>query len=112
VGDLDNDGSIDFVVNNNNGTLRAFRNQVGSARPWLGLRLLTGKRDAYGARVELKRKDLPTVWRRVRADSSYLSANDPRVLIGLGANPSIESRTPCWRGRRPDPQSRRDVRRA
>jgi hypothetical protein len=105
VGDLDNDGGIDFVVNNNNGTLRVFRNQVGSARSWLGLRLVTGKRDAYGAKVELKRKDLPPIWRRVRADGSYLSANDPRVLIGLGANPQIEGLTVHW----PDGKSERFV---
>ena len=30
----------------------------------------------------------PTLWRRVRADGSYGSANDPRVLVGLG--PSTE----------------------
>jgi hypothetical protein len=27
------------------------------------------------------------VWRRARADGSYASANDPRVLIGLGPRP-------------------------
>jgi hypothetical protein len=30
----------------------------------------------------------PTLWRRARADGSYASANDPRVLVGLG--PSTE----------------------
>ena len=25
-----------------------------------------------------------TLWRRARADGSYASANDPRVLVGLG----------------------------
>jgi enediyne biosynthesis protein E4 len=24
------------------------------------------------------------LWRRVRADGSYASANDPRILVGLG----------------------------
>ena len=57
VGDLDNDGAIDFVVSNNNGPLRVLLNSGKPAHPWLGLRLLTGKRDAYGARVEVKRKD-------------------------------------------------------
>ncbi len=27
----------------------------------------------------------PAIWRRARADGSYGSANDPRVLVGLGA---------------------------
>ena len=37
-----------------------------------------------GTRVEIIRKNQPTLWRRVRADGSYASANDPRVLVGLG----------------------------
>ena len=38
----------------------------------------------YGARVAVTRPNLPTLWRRARADGSYGSANDPRVSIGLG----------------------------
>ena len=43
-------------------------------------------RDMLGARVEIVRADAPTLWRRARADGSYASANDPRVLVGLGAS--------------------------
>ena len=96
VGDLDNDGATDFVVSNNNGPLRVFLNQVGSERDWLGLRLLTGKRDAYGAKIELRRKGRPPLWRRVRSDGSYLSASDPRVVIGLGDMPDIEALIVHW----------------
>jgi hypothetical protein len=96
VGDLDNDGGIDFVVANNNGPVRVLLNKVGSAHPWLGLRLLTGKRDAYGARLELKRKGAPTIWRRVHADGSYLSSSDPRLLVGLGDAADIEGLTIHW----------------
>src|SRR6185295_2678799 len=96
AGDLDNDGGTDLVVSNNNGPLRVILNKAGSAKPWLGLRLVTGKRDAYGARVEIKRSGRPSIWRRVRADGSYLSANDPRVLIGLGGAPQIEALIVHW----------------
>ena len=96
VGDLDNDGAIDFVVSNNNGRLRIFLNRVGAAANWLGLRLMTGRRDAYGAKVELRRKGAAAIWRRVRADGSYLSANDPRVLIGLGKSSEIEALIVHW----------------
>ncbi len=96
VGDLDNDGAPDLVVNNNNGPLRIILNKVGSANPWLGLRLITGKRDAYGARLEVKRAGLPTIWRRVHADGSYLSASDPRLLIGLGKTPKIDQLKVHW----------------
>ena len=40
-----------------------------------------------GALVEISRRTGPTLWRRARADGSYASANDPRVLVGLGASP-------------------------
>jgi hypothetical protein len=57
---------------------------------------LTGKRDAYGARVEIKRQGVPTLWRRVRADGSYMSAQDPRILFGLGDKPQVDSLTVHW----------------
>jgi hypothetical protein len=43
-----------------------------------------GSRDMLGAKVGVFRKDGPPLWRRARADGSYASANDPRVLVGLG----------------------------
>jgi hypothetical protein len=36
-----------------------------------------------GARVDVMTTD-GSRWRRARADGSYLSANDPRVLVALG----------------------------
>jgi enediyne biosynthesis protein E4 len=41
-------------------------------------------RDMYGARVAVFGANGPALWRRARADGSYASANDPRVLVGLG----------------------------
>ena len=96
VGDLDNDGAMDFVVSNNNGPVRVFLNKVGSARPWIGLRLLTGKRDAYGAEVRIVRKGASTLSRRVHADGSYLSSSDPRVLAGLGDAAEVEQIAVHW----------------
>ena len=89
-GDIDNDGDTDFLVTNNNGPARLFINQVGNRNHWIGLRLVgkTG-RDMLGARVEIV-VDNKTLWRRVRTDSSYLSANDPRVLAGLGAATRVQ----------------------
>jgi hypothetical protein len=103
AGDLDNDGGVDFVVSNNNGPLRVFRNQVGGAQPWMGLRVITGKRDAYGARLEIKRRGASTLWRRVHSDGSYLSASDPRVVVGLGTGADVESIVVHW----PDGRSER-----
>ena len=87
-GDLDNDGDTDIVVANDNGPVRVLINTVGSRSNWIGLRLVTagpkGPRDALGARVTLVRDDGARLSRRARADGSYGSASDPRVLIGLG----------------------------
>jgi enediyne biosynthesis protein E4 len=87
-GDIDNDGDTDIVVGNANGTLRLLLNNVTNNNHWLGLRLVSGQklRDALGARVEIVRTTGPALWRRARADGSYASANDPRVLVGLGAS--------------------------
>jgi hypothetical protein len=88
VGDLDGDGDADLLLVNNNGPARILINTVGQESHWLGLRLLTvSGRQALGARVELRRSDGRSLWRRVRTDGSFATSNDPRVLFGLG--PSV-----------------------
>lgn len=94
-GDVDNDGDTDVLVANNNGPARLLVNQAAGAK-WLGLRLVTGKRDALGARVTLERPGAPALWRRARADGSYASANDPRVLFGLGNKADVGKVTVRW----------------
>ncbi|HEX2463630.1 MAG TPA: CRTAC1 family protein [Thermoanaerobaculia bacterium] len=88
-GDLDNDGDVDVVIANVNGPTRLLRNDAADGTAWLGLRLIgapagMGARDLLGARAVLVRDRPPQLARRSRADGSYASANDPRVLFGLG----------------------------
>jgi len=85
-GDLDNDGDVDVVVGVAAGPTRVLINNVGNINKWIGLRVVAagGKRDALGARVAILRPNATPLWRRARADGSYASANDPRVLVGLG----------------------------
>ena len=86
-GDVDNDGDVDVLVGNDAGPVRLLVNHVGRSRHWLGLRLAgSGGRDMLGARVAVLREGMPTLWRRARSDGSYASANDPRVLVGLGSS--------------------------
>ncbi|HEX3248695.1 MAG TPA: CRTAC1 family protein [Pyrinomonadaceae bacterium] len=96
-GDIDNDGDTDVLITNNNGPARLLQNEVGNGKHWLGLRL-TGKnkRDMLGARVEVVVNKNQVLRRRVRTDGSYLSANDPRILVGLGNATQIDSIRVQW----------------
>lgn len=111
-GDVDNDGDIDVLVGNNSGRARLLINGVGNRHHWLGLRLV-GKdrpRDLVGAVVTVTRPGAAAIRRRARADGSYASAHDPRVLVGLGASAEAASlsvrwpdgRVETWSGVNPD----------
>jgi enediyne biosynthesis protein E4 len=97
-GDLDNDGDTDVLVTNSNGPARLFLNQVGNRNHRLGLRLIDkgSGRDALGAQVEIVISKDNVRWRRARTDGSYLSANDPRVLVGLGTAAAVETVRVRW----------------
>ena len=85
AGDIDNDGDTDLLVTDNNGPARLLLNQVGNRNHWIGLRLVgRSGRDMLGAQVEIVTPTNDVLRRRVRTDGSYLSGNDPRVLVGLG----------------------------
>ena len=104
-GDLDNDGDTDVVVSSTNGPVRLFVNEVGRENHWLGVRLVGGEntpRDMLGARVAVirEREDEMTRWRRARSDGSYASANDPRVLLGLGDSTETPVVRVFWPGGR------------
>lgn len=91
-GDVDNDGDTDVLITNNNGPARLFLNQVGNRNHWLGMRLVgkTTRRDMLGAQVEVVISRSNVLRRRARTDGSYLSGNDPRVLVGLGTAAQVE----------------------
>src|SRR5207247_9719058 len=107
IGDIDNDGRPDIVVANASGRLRLLVNNVSasataSRNHWLGLRLVGAKtaRDMIGARVQVIRRSGPVLRRRARSDGSYASANDPRVLVGLGASAEAPRVRVIWPGGR------------
>jgi hypothetical protein len=96
--DYDNDGDLDFVVAASNGRATLLRNDGGSAAGhWLTLRLegMRCNRDAIGARVTVRASGLTQV-HEVRSASSYLSQNDMRLHIGLGAATQADSIEIRW----------------
>jgi hypothetical protein len=96
-GDVDDDGDLDVLINDNSGPARLLINQVGARAPWLGLRLVDRNgRDALGARVEVRRAGAPPLVRRADAAGSYASASDPRVLVGLGGGERVEAVLVRW----------------
>jgi enediyne biosynthesis protein E4 len=96
-GDIDNDGDVDVLVGNNNGPTRLLINQTANGHHWIGLRLVgVGGRDMLGARLEVTQAGVPIRWRRARSDGSYASANDPRVVVGLGETSSPPDVRVTW----------------
>ena len=96
-GDIDNDGDTDVLVGNNSGPVHLLINEVGARQHWLGLRLIgRDGRDMLGARVSVARPGQPVLWRRARSDGSYGSANDPRVLVGLGPSAAAATVRVRW----------------
>jgi hypothetical protein len=97
--DYDNDGRPDLAFSHNGGPVALLHNQTETPNHWLGLELVgDGKksnRNAIGARVEIKYGDRTQV-RFVNGGGSYLSANDRRVLAGLGTAPRAERVTVHW----------------
>ena len=97
VGDLDNDGRLDVVINDLDSSPQLLHNQVPNAGNWLAVALEgAGKlTDAIGATITVRTGDqLQT--RLVRSGTSYLSQGDMRQHFGLGAAKKADSLEVLW----------------
>ncbi|MEP7012162.1 MAG: CRTAC1 family protein [Acidobacteriota bacterium] len=100
--DIDNDGDTDILVVDADSPVRLLINESGNKNLWLGLRFVgipagsKAEREFPGTRVEVMRKGAPSLWRRAATDGSYESANDPRVLVGLGTASEVTGIRVFW----------------
>ena len=85
-GDYDNDGDTDIVVTVLGEPPLLLENLHGNKNGWVGFGLTgtRGARDAIGARVKVTDDQGGSQVFTLTRTSSYLSSNDPRVLVGLG----------------------------
>ena len=101
VGDIDNDGDLDILISNVGQTADLLRNDGGNRLNSLVVRTIgrtTGRkstRDGIGARLKLT-VDGKVLRRDVRAGSSYLAQNDPRIHFGMGKSPRADRLEILW----------------
>ena len=97
IGDFDNDGDLDIVVNNNGQAPQLLRNDGGNANHWLEILLIGTKsnRDGVGARVKVSAGDL-ILYDQRKGGMSYQSAQDPRLHFGLGTHSKIDAIEIRW----------------
>lgn len=115
-GDFNNDGWVDVLVTHNEGPPALLMNQSKGMKPNHALRLflkpskINGKHvSPIGSQVRVKLKNGRTLTRTVLAGTSYLSAHDTRLCIGIGGETSadLEIRWPdgkveTFSGQKPD----------
>jgi len=109
VADYDNDGWLDFVVNNNGEDAQLFRNDGGDSlaenrNHWFAVRLIGTKsnRDGIGAKLKVTAGGLVSQ-DQAKGGMSYCSAQDPRIYFGLGGHAKVDLLEIEW------PSGTRDV---
>lgn len=97
VGDIDNDGTLEVLVNNQNEPPSLWKEKQPAPGHWLMLRLVGSRsnRGAIGARVEVTAGGRAQV-DEVRSGGSYVSQSDLRLHFGLGAAARADAIAVRW----------------
>jgi hypothetical protein len=97
IGDFNNDGAVDVLVAVNGGAPVLLKNSAATGNHWLGVKLIGKKAnpDAIGARITWHAGDLKRTRLKV-GGGSYLSAHDPREVLGVGTRTKIDHLEIQW----------------
>lgn len=96
-GDLNNDGQTDVVIATLDGAPMVLQNN-GTKNHWIGLSLAGKKsnRSGIGARIAVVDGIGKKQIFDANTSGSYLSSNDPRVVVGLGSASSVRKVEVSW----------------
>ena len=97
IGDLDNDGRVDVVINDLDGAAQVLHNEFAGAGNWLAVRVKgkAGNTNAIGALVTVRGGTIAQR-RLVQSGTSYLSQDDMRQHFGLGAATQVDAIEVRW----------------
>lgn len=97
LGDIDNDGTLEILANNQNEPPSLWKQSHRAAGHWLMLRLVgtRSNRSAIGARVSVTAGGRAQI-DEVHSGGSYLSQSDLRLHFGLGSAECADSVSVRW----------------
>nr|WP_293834246.1 VCBS repeat-containing protein [uncultured Arsenicibacter sp.] len=99
--DLDNDGDLDLIVNNTNQPAFVFQNETNRERKhhYLSIKLvgMGGNTQGIGAKVTAYQAGKQQYIEQMPI-RGYQSSVSPRMHLGLGSNPAIDSLRIIWPG--------------
>lgn len=97
--DLDNDGDLDLVVNNENQPTFVYRNNSRQLNKhhYLGIRLTGSEKNTFaiGSKIDVYRGS-EIITRELYPCRGFQSSVDYKLIIGLGQNASIDSLVVTW----------------
>jgi enediyne biosynthesis protein E4 len=96
-GDINNDGKIDMIIFNVGAPPSVFVNDTANSNHRVLFKLVAkkGNRGAVGARVTVTSTSRSQI-EEIKAGSSYLSTNDPRLHFGLGSDSVMDKVEIRW----------------
>ena len=97
VGDFDNDGDVDIVINNLDGPPTLLRNDGGNRNNWISIKCVgtRSNRSAIGTRVKVVTGEHSQI-DEVMSGSSYYSQNDFRLHFGLARASKVDTVEVAW----------------